>query len=301
MRCRVFKSVVSHTSPSLSICRVKTLLQDFMNDTIGSNGGEELGGFSFGTYATQLAEDLTTSIVIDVAVSIDIAFGLDLSNLFNSSLSALERIPSPFMLINEFNINGLLGINEWSSKLEFGEFDFMITEAKALVAVSANVASSPIPIQSPSDFLSLFSSSAIEFSASLDVSFPVFVIVGDFGFGARIDYTDSDLLDTSTSTPTFTKDALVKIDLIKSAVDKLRDVTIFIDTFEPFTTQIPLIKESINSIIAGDGLVSDFFDLREWVNGLEGMQIGSEAVSKVLGPWLELFIVMSFDILLTFD
>jgi hypothetical protein len=265
-----------------------------MSDTIGSNGGEELGGFSFGTYATQLAEDLTASIVIDVAVSIDIAFGLDLSNLFNSSLPALERIPSPFMLINEFNINGLLGINEWSSKLEFGEFDFMITEAKALVSVSADVTSPPIAIQSPSDFLSLFSSSAIGFSASLDVSFPVFVIVGDFGFGARIDYTDPDLLDTSTFTPTFKKDALVKIDLIKSAVNKLRDATTFIDTFEPFTTQIPLIKESINSIIAGDGLVSDFFDLSEWVNGLEGMQIGSEAVSKVLGPWLE---YVNFDVI----
>jgi hypothetical protein len=279
----IISKSVSIYITNLFICRVKTLLQDFMSDTIGSNGGEELGGFSFGTYASQLAEELTESIVIDVAVSIDIAFGLDLSDLFNSSLPALERIPSPFMLINEFNINGLVGINEWSSKLSFGEFDFMITEAKALVAVSANVTSPPIAIENPSDFLSLFNSSAIDFSASLDVSFPVFVIVGDFGFGARIDYTDSDLLDTLTSTPTFTKDALVKIDLIKKAVGELRDFTTFIDTFEPFTTKIPLIKESINSIIAGDGLVSDFFDLTEWVDSLQGMQIGSEAVSIVLG------------------
>lgn len=149
----------------------------------------EVGGskFSFVNSAEALANDLINSLVVDVAVNLDFAFGLDLSNLFNVGVPMASRVPVSFIEINTFDISGLLGVNEWStSSLNIGDFFFSITEAKALVEVSSKIPSSPLIINGPSMLADL---SGIDFGASLEVVFPVFIVFEDIGFGARIQYT----------------------------------------------------------------------------------------------------------------
>lgn len=94
------------------------MLQDFMNDAIGDKGGDDLGGFSFAEQPATLASSLIESIVMDVEVYIDVTFGLDLNLLFNSTAPAAERFPSPFLQINQLDLTGTFGINEWSAKLD---------------------------------------------------------------------------------------------------------------------------------------------------------------------------------------
>ena len=156
----------------------------------------ELGdsGFSFANNAIELADDLIESLVIDVAIDLDFMFGLDLNPLFNSSATNIwDRVPDLFIQINHFDITGVLGVNDWTSSLDFSGLEFTITEARALVNVSSTLSSQPIRINSLSELTALLNppaedSERIIFSASLEVNFPVFLIYGGVGVGARIEY-----------------------------------------------------------------------------------------------------------------
>lgn len=165
-----------------------------MNETLGGIDNSQLGdsGFSFSATASSLAEDLINSLVVDVAVDLDLAFGLNLNPLFGTNKSLADRIPDPFMRINQFDFSGTFGVNEWSTNLPLAGFNFAITEAKALVNVSSTLTTPPLIISSLSNVTGLFNSTnaAVAVSASLDVVFPVFLIFGDpgVGFGAKIEY-----------------------------------------------------------------------------------------------------------------
>ena len=85
-------------------------------------------------------------------------------------------------------------MNEWSTKLELttpiGDFKLQVTEASILIDLKAEL-SSPcdgLTIASPQDFLDFISPNRKEilFTAGLNVSLPVFIINGDFGFGKNI-------------------------------------------------------------------------------------------------------------------
>lgn len=165
-----------------------------MSEALGSDLDLGGSGFSFATNAQQLVDDLIESLIIDVKVDIDFAFGLDITPMFDSSATALsDRIPNPFVQINQFQIDGLVGVNEWSSNIQFSDLEFAVTEAKALLSISSSLSSTPTIINNPSQFMQLInptttSGDRITFGAGLDVSLPVFLIFGDFGFGAEIEY-----------------------------------------------------------------------------------------------------------------
>ena len=191
-------SAANLTSSISSLCRIKELLQNFMNETLGSSSDmPSKGGFSFKDTAEDLASDLIRSLVIDVAVNLDFAFGLDLNPLFNStSTSLVDRIPSPFIQINQFDIMGVIGVNEWSSSLNFGDVEFLVNEAKALLNISSTIQSnqsSAIRIANPSELTALVDppsadSDRIIFQAGLDVVFPVFLVADFVGIGGRIEF-----------------------------------------------------------------------------------------------------------------
>lgn len=173
---------------------VKDLLETFMSETLG-DPSLDLGSsdFSFADTAADLANDLIESLVIDVAVGLDFAFGLDLNPMFNSSAVALsDRIPNPFIKINQFDIAGAIGVNEWTTNILFGDIEFAVASAQALVEVSASLSSTPIDITSPSELIELVNPQAtgdrIVFSATFDVRFPVFLVHEGVGFGASIEY-----------------------------------------------------------------------------------------------------------------
>ena len=162
----------------------------------------DLGDFSFADNAIALANDLIDSLVIDVAVDLDFAFGLDLNPMFNSpsvpspsATSILDRIPDPFIQLNQFDISGLIGVNEWSSNLDFNGFQFAITMAKALLSINATLSTSsePIVINTPSELAGLVQPASgndgIVLEASLEVVFPVFLIIDNVGLGAKIEFS----------------------------------------------------------------------------------------------------------------
>ena len=134
------------------------------------------------------------SFVIDVGVNLDFAFGLDITPMFDSSATTLaDRIPNPFLRINEFQMDGLIGVNEWTTTIPFSGIEFKVAEAKALLSISSSLSSTPITISNPSQLVELVnppttSSDRIIFQAGLDVSLPMFLIFGEFGFGAKIEY-----------------------------------------------------------------------------------------------------------------
>ena len=185
--------------PSLiHICflfRTKELMQNFMSKTLGSSSNMPTqGGFSFVDSAAELADDLIKSLAIDVTVDLDFAFGLNLDPMFDSGASVTDRLPVPFIQLNQFDLSGLVGVNEWSSSLDLGGVQFSITEAKALLSINATLSpDEPIVITHPSNLTALVQpasgSDGIVFEAGLDVVFPVFLMFDDVGFGARIGFT----------------------------------------------------------------------------------------------------------------
>ena len=80
-------------------------------------------------------------------------------------------------------------------------FKFGTSEAKALVTIDAKIPSAPVVIESPADFLSFIhpNNGTIEITASLNVSLPVFVTTKGVGYGALIEYIDTNVLDNQTS------------------------------------------------------------------------------------------------------
>ena len=149
------------------------------------------GGFSFQDTAAQLANDLVLCLSIDVAVDLDFSFCLVLCPLLHHSTVGF---PNPFIQINQFDFNGLLGINEWTSTIDFTEdLQFAVAEAVALVNISASTSPSSIRITSPSELASLVNpltdnNDQIVFEASLEVVFPVFLIYDGIGLGVRVEY-----------------------------------------------------------------------------------------------------------------
>ena len=171
----------------------KEILHKFMNDTLGSSPDmPNQGDFSFAHAAEDLANDIMRSLLIDVVVDLDFAFGLDITPMFNSSAALMDRIPDPFIRINQFEISGAIGANEWTSSFLFSDVEFAVAEAKALLSISSTLSSSPIQITSPGELTALVNppngSNGIIFEASLDVAFPVFLIYEGVGFGAKIQY-----------------------------------------------------------------------------------------------------------------
>lgn len=152
------------------------------------------GGFSFVDTAEVLANDLIQSLVIDASVDLEFNFGLDLMPMFNSSANSwIDRIPDPFIQLNQFDIEGAIGVNEWTSNFDFSGLEFAITQAKAMLNTSVTLSSSPIRISSPSELYELMKPSSedserLVFEASFEVDFPVFLIYEGVGFGARIGY-----------------------------------------------------------------------------------------------------------------
>ena len=73
---------------------------------------------------------------------------------------------------------------------------------------------------------------------------------------------DEDLLDQDIKTPTMTADVLIEIAKIQWAAEKLRESTAFLKDFEILSEDFPVIRTSINNLIAGpDRTIADLFDL----------------------------------------
>ena len=73
---------------------------------------------------------------------------------------------------------------------------------------------------------------------------------------------DEDLLDQDIKTPTTTADVLIEIAKIQWAAEKLRESTAFLKDSEILSEDFPVIRTSINSLIAGpDRTIADLFDL----------------------------------------
>ena len=167
----------------------KNLLQEFMTETLGSSPDmPSQGGFSFVDTAEDLANDIIQSLLTDVAVDLDFAFGLNLDPMFDLSSS-----PDPFIQISQFDVSGVIGVNEWTSSLIFSDVEFAVAQAKALINITSALSSSPIRINSPPEFTALVyppteDSEQIIFEAGLDVAFPVFLLFNGIGFGAAIEY-----------------------------------------------------------------------------------------------------------------
>ena len=209
---------------------IKEMLNSFLKDTVGDNAKDDLGGsatgFSFVNATQDLAESLIESIVIGVRADISVAFGLNLHPIFEKPAG----YPNPFVKINTFELNGSFGVNEWVSSTLFilyvctkkslfsrtlllpksynavlpdplDMFKFGTSEAKALVTIDATIPSAPVVIESPADFLSFIhpNNGTIEITASLDVSLPVFVTMHGLGYGALIEYNDTNVLDNQPS------------------------------------------------------------------------------------------------------
>ena len=246
-------------------------------------------------------------------MNIDIAIALDLNPIFDSTLNGTDRLPNPSLRINTFDVEGVFGVNEWTTSLQLppplDDFKILVSEAKALVNISVEIPreNTPLIIGSKDDFLAFITpsshssnssspsattttatttpsmssnSSLIDLSVGLDVIFPVFVIVNDFGFGATISYQDENILDDQRQQPTIDTDVLIGIDLIKSAVEELKNTTSFLRDTKVLAEKIPLIQKSVNQLIAGeDRTFADLFDLTEWAEKLTGTNQATEAPS----------------------
>ena len=152
------------------------------------------GGFSFKDTAEELANNLVDSLVTDVNVELDFAFVLDLNPMFDEyTTSKMDRIPNRSIQINHFKTWGTLGLNEWTSSIDFSGLEFVISEAVALLDLSSTLSSSPIRLNSPSELIALVTppsedSDRIVFEASLDIVFPVFLMYDGIGYGTVIEY-----------------------------------------------------------------------------------------------------------------
>lgn len=181
--------------PILVSYSVKGFLQKFMSETLGSSPDmPNQGGFSFVNSAEELANDLIQSLVIDVNVELDFAFGLDLNPLFDSNVANIwGRIPDPFIRMNQFDMHGAIGIRDWTANLNLGDVDFIVIDAKAMLNVSSTLSSSPLRITDPTEFIEVVipptdDSDRIIFKASLELDFPVLLIYDGIGASSRIGY-----------------------------------------------------------------------------------------------------------------
>ena len=174
---------------------VKEFLKKFMEETLGSSPDmPDQGGFSFANSAEELANDLIQSLVIDVNVEFDFAFGLDLNPLFDPTADSIwGRIPDPFIRMNQFDMRGAIGVLDWTSNLDLFGVEFIVNNAKAMLNISSTLSSTPARISSPTMFFELINtpsndSDRIVFEASLDIDFPMLLIYEGIGVSTRIGY-----------------------------------------------------------------------------------------------------------------
>lgn len=72
---------------------------------------------------------------------------------------------------------------------------------------------------------------------------------------------DENLLDVVIPDPTLIADLIIDIDNIIYAAESLRDVTAFLSDVKALDEIFPVIKTSINEVIAGsDRTIADLFD-----------------------------------------
>ena len=64
-------------------------------------------------------------------------------------------------------------------------------------------------------------------------------------------------------------------------MEELESVTSFIDSFDAFNSEIPLLQQTLNELISGGRTVGQMLDLTDWVNNLEGSIVQTEAVSTI--------------------
>ena len=224
-------------------------------------------------------------------------FGIDLENVFDSSIDIASRLPDVILRLDRVDIDGTFGLNEWSADLsirdEPPEITFGISEAKALIHVGATISGGDaIVLASASDFTNLFNSSKstyINLTAGVDVDFPLFVTIGDVGFSARVGYADVNILDDATTNITFDSDILFSLTAIRNAVGELAKVSESLDV-EALREPLPLIDSSINELIAGKGRkISGLLNLTDWADSLGSTTLnntspGSPADTSRTGP-----------------
>ncbi len=264
---------------------IQVMMGSFLNDTIGNKGTYFLGGFNFNDFASVLENDIMNSLVIGIHIGINVEFGLDLGNIFNET--ATSRLPAPILRLLTFDVEGNIGVNEWSTTLEYEGFELRIVEARALFQIEAGINSKlPLSLKSPEDFMLAISSTSkkqIGLNAALNATIPVFVIFEGLGYGATITYEDDDILDNVTQQPRFGQDVLISIELVQEAARTLKNKTAFLGEFAPLQQKIPLLDVSVNELIAGKGrnrTLADFFDLTDFANNLLGTQIASKMPSS---------------------
>lgn len=69
--------------------------------------------------------------------------------------------------------------------------------------------------------------------------------------------------------------------MIQEAAFELKDNTEFFSDYMPLGEEIPLVKTSVNRLIAGeDRTLADLFDLSEWACNLTGTEIMSAVPSS---------------------
>lgn len=284
---------------------IQNMTKLFLQDTIGNQGASTLSGFSFAEKADKVVEDLINSLVIGIDVDIDIQFGLDLTNVFNRT--AQSRLPSPFLQLTTFDVGGYIGFSEWSTALTIDDDTrLLITEASALININAGIiGNKPLLLKSATDFLSIISPTSLNgigecciskslyniylvtdllrcfvctgLHASFSVKLPIFVSVEGIGAGATIMYEDDNIIDSITQTPIFEADIMISIDMIKDGAWALRNKTYPLSDYVPLQQQIPLLKVSMNDLIAGQGrTLADCFDLTEFTSNLLGKQSATE-------------------------
>jgi hypothetical protein len=97
------------------------------------------------------------------------------------------------------------------------------------------------------------------------------LFIEGLGVGATVGYVDDNLFDSNLGVLTTTADFLIEIAKIQDAATLLRDSTSFLSDFSPVSNELPLVKKSINEVIAGPGrTLAELFDLTEWADGLQG-------------------------------
>ena len=73
---------------------------------------------------------------------------------------------------------------------------------------------------------------------------------------------DDDLLDTVIPQPTVAADALIEVAKIRALADTLKNSTAFLADFEFLSEEIPVVKTTVNELIAGtDRTMADLFDI----------------------------------------
>ena len=260
-----------------------------LRDFLSSIDTDELNNLPFGEAANNLADSLISSLVIGAHADLSVEFGLDLNPVFNSEANFTDRLPTPFLQINQFDLSANFGVNEWSADLPLTlggtEFSVLITEAQILCEISVQIPDeeSPLVIASPGDFLALVrpSTTVIDIAASLSVDIPIFVLSNGVGVGARIGYYDDNLLDKVFGDVTLDADLLFELQFVQQAALVLQENTAFLSDIDPFFEEIPLLKTTVNELIAGENrTLASLFDLRDWANNLEGSPVGRRALEE---------------------